>query len=260
MIEIQHLTTFAEYEDVVGLQREVWGSADLELLPSRSFLIAHRTGGQVLGAFDSGRLVGFCLAHPGFHPDGSSYLHSQMLAVLPAYRDHGIGRQLKLAQRSDALRRGIKLIEWTFDPLELRNAFLNIERLGAIVRRFVRNHYGVTTSELHRGMPTHRCIAEWHLDLARTESIVHGGDCREDLVEACIEVPADIGIVRRQQPGQAIEIQESVARQFEACLERGLAAVGFERMDGGGRYLLGPWRADAVSGVFPIQEELGALR
>ncbi len=73
----------------------------------------------------------------------------------------GLGRQLKLRQRDDALARGIDLIEWTFDPLELKNAYFNIERLGAIVRRYVRNQYGISTSRLHGGMPTDRCVAEW---------------------------------------------------------------------------------------------------
>ena len=95
-----------------------------------------------------GRMIAFCLAIPGLKPGGKPYLHSHMLGVLPEYRNAGIGRQLKLRQRDDALARGIDLIEWTFDPLEIKNAYFNVERLGAIVRRYVRNQYGTTSAAL----------------------------------------------------------------------------------------------------------------
>ncbi len=86
-----------------------------------------------------------------------------MLGVVDDYRNAGVGRRLKLAQREEALARGIDLVEWTFDPLEIKNAFFNIERLGAIVRRYVQNQYGITASPLHGGLPTDRCVAEWWL-------------------------------------------------------------------------------------------------
>ncbi len=123
-------------------------------------------------------MVGFCFAIPGVKPNGQAYLHSHMLGVLPEYRNSGIGRRLKLRQRDEALARGIKLIEWTFDPLELKNAFFNIERLGAIVRRYSENQYGVTQSPLHGGLPTDRCIAEWWIDSPRVRRVLAGGACR----------------------------------------------------------------------------------
>ena len=97
-----------------------------------------------------------------------------MMGVLPEYRNRGVGRLLKLAQRDDAIKTGINLIEWTFDPLELKNAFFNIERLGAIVRRYVPNQYGTTTSHLHGGLPTDRCVAEWHVSSIRVADILSG--------------------------------------------------------------------------------------
>ena len=105
-----------------------------------------------------------------------------MLGVLPEYRDAGVGRMLKLEQREDALARGIELIEWTFDPLEIKNAYFNMERLGAIVRRYVRNQYGTTTSHLHGGLPTDRCIAEWWIASRRVKAILDGqpADARPD--------------------------------------------------------------------------------
>src|SRR5438270_10853013 len=115
-----------------------------------------------------------CIAIPGLKPAGTSYLHGHMLGVMPEYRDSGIGRLLKLKQREDALARSIELIEWTFDPLETKNAYFNVERLGAIVRRYVCNQYGTTTSHLHGGLPTDRCTAEWWIGSDRVNKVIGG--------------------------------------------------------------------------------------
>ena len=161
----------AEFERCVEVQLAVWGYSDGDLIPKRVFIVADRIGGQVIGAFDQDVLVGFAMALPGYR-DGKPYLHSHMLAVLPEYRNAGLGRRLKLAQRDDALARGFDRMEWTFDPLEIKNAHLNIARLGAIVRRYIRDFYGPTTSPLQGGLPTDRLVAEWWLrsDAGATDS------------------------------------------------------------------------------------------
>src|SRR5262249_13342426 len=148
--------------------------ADIELLPVRLFVVANKVGGHAFGAFDGDRMVGFLLAIAGLKPGGYSYLHSHMLGVLPEYRDYGLGRRMKLAQRDEAIARGVELVDWTFDPLELRNAYFNIERLGAIVRRYVENQYGTTSSPLHGGLPTDRCTAEWWIKSPRVGAILAG--------------------------------------------------------------------------------------
>ncbi len=155
----------------VALQKEVWKFTDAELMPLRMFVVAEKIGGQVIGAFDNGKLAAFALAVPGAR-GGHSYLHSQMLAVRDGYRDAGLGRQIKLFQREDALARGFELIEWTFDPLEIKNAYLNIERLGAIARRYNVNQYGTTSSPLQGGLPSDRLVAEWWLKSKRVESLL----------------------------------------------------------------------------------------
>ncbi len=241
MIEYRDLETFREYEQAVEVQREVWAFDKVETIPSRLLLIARHIGGQAIGAFDGRRLVGFCLAFPGLKRDGSPYLHSHMLGVLPGYRDRGIGRRLKLEQRNDALARGIKLIEWTFDPLELKNAFLNIERLGVIVRRYVLNAYGVTTSKLHAGMPTDRCIAEWYLDHPRTVAILEGRPREREPEKARISVPAMIDELRRSDLRQALKIQKDISEKFINHLQIGLAVTGLERDESGAAYVLSPW-------------------
>ncbi len=242
MIEIRHLTTFDEYEAALEVQRQVWGFNDVETVPSRLFLIANKVGGQVIGAFDGDRLAGFCFSIPGLKRGEELYLHSHMMGVLEEYRNQGVGRRLKLAQRDDALSRSVRLIEWTFDPLEVKNAYLNIERLGVTVRRYVLNQYGRTTSHLHSGMPTDRCVAEWFLAQPRTAAIIERTPFERELVEERIEVPSAIYEIRRRDVKEAIRIQRRVSEQFQEYLGRGLAVVGFERTEENCAYLLGIWK------------------
>ena len=165
-IHVQPLTSLDDFERCVALQLEVWGYSDGDVIPRRVFMVASRIGGQVIGAFDGDTIIGFAMSLPGYR-DGKSYLHSHMLAVLPQYRNSGTGRRLKLAQRDDAIARGFHLMEWTFDPLEIRNAHLNIARLGVIVRRYQPDFYGPSSSPLQGGLPTDRLYAEWRLRSGR---------------------------------------------------------------------------------------------
>src|SRR5215475_9041974 len=186
-IAVRKLEALEEFDACVALQREIWGEADLEVEPATLFVVASHSGGQVLGAFDGRRMVGYTLAIVGLL-EGTPYLHSHMTGVLAEYRDRGVGRMLKLHQREEALGRGIRLIQWTFDPLELRNAHFNLNRLGVICRKYLPNLYGVTTSPLHRAMATDRLLAEWWLDSARVVAAV------EDLPVEASNAPATIGL------------------------------------------------------------------
>ncbi len=242
-ISIRALTDREHLKAVVRLQRQIWGFEDVDLIPLRLFVVASKIGGQVYGAFDGEQLIGFCMAIPGLKPGGKTYLHSHMLGVLPEYRNAGAGRKLKLTQRDDALARGIDLIEWTFDPLEIKNAFFNMERLGAIVRRYVPNQYGTTSSPLHGGLPTDRCIAEWWIASPRVRAIVSGQPFDRPAVESRIAIPADIADVRAKEPAQAREIQKNACEQFRAAFDRGLAVIGFEKSEEAGTYLIGRWES-----------------
>src|SRR5438309_10966985 len=205
-LEIRQIESLTEFSDVVALQQEIWGFHDVELLPRRLFVVASKIGGQVLGGYDRDKLVAFCLCIPGLKAGGRSYLYSHMLGVLGPYRNTGLGRRLKLVQRDFALASGVDLIEWTFDPLEIKNAFFNIERLGAIVRRSVHNQYGTTTSHLHGGLPTDRLIAEWHLRSPRVVELLGDENLpqsskRTSAVRA--SVPAAIAEIRQHDPERA---------------------------------------------------------
>jgi predicted GNAT superfamily acetyltransferase len=242
VIEIGRLTTQPEFKTAVDLQRTIWGFADLELLPVRLFVVAAKIGGQVLGAFDGEKLIGFCLAIPGLKPGGKGYLHSHMLGVLPEYNNRGAGRLMKLAQREVAMEQHIELIEWTFDPLELKNAYFNIEKLGAIIRRYVPNQYGMTSSFLHGGLPTDRCTAEWWIDSERAHAAVNGRPVNRPAIEATIEVPVQIADLRRTDPKAAREVQKVVGERFQKLFDMGLAVIGFDRSGTAGSYLLGFWK------------------
>jgi len=240
-VEIRQLFHLPEFTEVLRLQQVIWGFADVELLPLRFLVVISKVGGHVFGAYDENEMIGFCFAIPGVKPGGRPYLHSHMLGVLPQYHNAGIGRRLKLRQREEALGRGIDLIEWTFDPLELKNAFLNIEKLGAIVRRYSVNQYGVTASPLHGGLPTDRCIAEWWLDSPRVHGVLEGKR-PESHPQECISFPADIARIRSEEPARARQIQQENAEKFQRAFERGLAVTGFEPNPIEGTYLLEPWQ------------------
>ena len=242
IIEIHPLTTLEHFERCVTLQLEVWGYSDGDVIPRRMFLIAHRIGGQVIGAFDGDTIIGFAMALPGYrnrHP----YLHSHMLAVLPAYRNSGIGRRLKLAQRDEAISRGFDLMEWTFDPLEIKNAHLNIARLGAIARRYQPDFYGPSSSPLQGGLPTDRLYAEWWLRSRRVESILRGEARHLEVVER-VTVPHSIYQWKRdtEKRDLAQTLQSDNREALQSAFHRGLAVIGYDRdAEGNGSYLLGHW-------------------
>ncbi len=243
LIDVRALSGQAEFEEAVQLQKTIWGFEDIDLLPVRLFVVASKVGGQAFGAYDRDRMVGFLVAIPGIKPGPSSYLHSHMMGVLAEYRNAGVGRILKLAQRTEAVSRGIPLIEWTFDPLEIKNAYFNIERLGAIVRRFIVNQYGTTSSPLHGSLPTDRCVAEWWISSARVASLLSGDPGLRAEAGARIAVPAQIATLRHSNPPQARDIQKRVSEQFLEYFDKGLAVIGFERSTEAGTYLLGKWES-----------------
>lgn len=217
---------------MVELELQVWKFVERDVVPSQMYVVAAKIGGQVLGAFVEGTMAGFILAYPGIR-DGKPYLHSHMAGVLPEFRDLGIGRQLKLAQRDDALVREISLIEWTFDPLQTKNAYFNICRLGAVSRRYLADVYGSTSSPLHAGLPTDRLVAEWYLDSPRVVDTLTGKvPARVPRVESVRIAVGDAS------PEVVAEVQAKTREQFQNLFAAGYTVTGFERELGGGSYIL----------------------
>ena len=233
---IRPLTDIAEFQGCVALQREAWGSADIDIRPVTLFVTQSHIGGLVLGAFDQDRLVAFINATPGIR-NGRPYWHSQMMAVAKDYWNSGIGSQLKLAQRNYARRRGLRLIEWTYDPLESKNAYLNITKLGAIVRRYYVNLYGEITSRLQQGLESDRVVAEWWIDQPRVSI---DGDIRR------VRIPADIQALKKQSLASARDVQRRVREEFLKNFQDDYFVAGFERKDESSEYLFRP----GASGVY----------
>ncbi len=155
------------------MQVEVWGFSEFEVVPAAHLIAMHHYGGTCIGAFDGARMVGFVFGFPGWEA-GRPFHHSHMLAVLPEFRGKRVGEDLKWAQRERVLTQGLDLINWTFDPLQAPNANLNINRLGAVCRRYKVNLYGESHSPLHGGIPTDRFEAEWHLESPRVKTLSRG--------------------------------------------------------------------------------------
>ena len=242
-IVVRQCQGFDELQACVDLQREVWNFADADLIPIRMFVVAQKIGGQVIGSFEGNRLVGFALSIPG-NRAGHSYLHSHMLAVRDQYRNSGLGRRMKLAQRDDALRRGIELIEWTFDPMEIKNAHLNLVKLGAIARRYNINQYGVSSSPLQGGLPTDRLVAEWWLRSRRVVGLLEQGRAPQFTTEMSIEIPAAVYEWKTNSDtrGKALDVHGRNREKFLDAFSRGLATLGYERdPEGNGRFLIGRW-------------------
>lgn len=233
-----------ELEACVALQIATWGYDEMDVIPRRMFTVAQRIGGQVMGAFAAdGTLAGFAMSIPGIR-QGQPYLHSHMLAVRPDFRNAGVGRRLKLAQREDALKRGIRLMEWTFDPLEIKNSFFNIEKLGAITHSYTPNFYGVSSARIQGGRPTDRLHAEWWLDSARVIEAVAGRRAPRGEVEVRIELPHQVMQWKESAEGaeEAMALQRANHAQFAEAFARGLAVTGFSRdQEGNGWFELSRW-------------------
>jgi predicted GNAT superfamily acetyltransferase len=229
----------------VDLQQQVWGYTEIDLVPDQIFIVAKESGGQVLFAFDQAKPVGFALAFAAIH-DGTIYLHSHMVGVLPDYQNRGVGRLLKLAQREFAIARGINLIEWTFDPLQVRNAHFNLARLGAVVRRYLPNFYGRTSSPLHAGLPTDRLVAEWWIQSASVSDILSGKRRVPASDGVRVSLPPTIGQILSTDAQEAEKIQTRLRTEFEQHFAEGLAAVGFEFDEKQSSYLLVPYESGVL--------------
>ena len=242
-IEIRECVRHEEFEQCVELQRLVWQFSDLDLVPTHIFVVSRHTGGFTLGAFTaSNEMVGFAYALVAGGGEKICY-HSDMLAVSPAYQGQGIGRRLKLGQREFALKHGIDLIVWTFDPLQALNAHFNINKLGVVARTYEVNCYGsASSSHLHQGLDTDRLLAEWWLDSPAVRSRLNGAEVPTPPPAATVKIPADISSLKARDLDAARVWQLQVRRQFLEHFASGLYVAGFEPLADGStfQYLLYP--------------------
>lgn len=269
-MDIRPLTTLEECRQVADLERTIWAYTDAEdVVPPPVLIVSIKRGGILLGAFDdAGGMKGFVYSIPAIK-NGQTTQWSHMLGVAPDAREAGLGLRLKLAQRDAALRMGIDLIEWSFDPLQAVNAHLNFARLGVVVDHYVVNLYGESTSVLHLGTPTDRLIAEWRLRephverrleqsggvIARDRSVTDspvvnpsraGGawarpgdtDLTLDARRVLVEIPTGFSEMLKSDPALALEWRLRSRPIFQTYFQRGYRAVDFMLARSRGHYLL----------------------
>jgi predicted GNAT superfamily acetyltransferase len=211
--EIRELHGHAEYAACVQLQKETWGEYFTELVPPAILQVAQKVGGITGGAFDGHELVGMVFGISGIR-DGQPVHWSDMLAVKSSHRNRGIGEQLKWYQRDVLLERGINRVYWTFDPLDAKNAHINLERLGVTAREYVVDMYGDTGSVLHTGIGTDRLVATWELKSERVQARRAGRAPEPQPVDAQIEIPLDIHGLNRSDAKAARAWREKTRAQF----------------------------------------------
>jgi predicted GNAT superfamily acetyltransferase len=170
-ITYKRIEDLADIEEVVLLQSEIWSPDSVSPLPQLVAAIHH--GGILIGAFSENRLIGFCFGFTGF-TNGEVYLVSHMAAVLPEYQNYGVGYQLKIKQREWAIAYGYQKIVWTYDPLEVRNGFFNLCKLGAYSKRYIPSYYGEMQDKLNKGLPADRLLIEWDICSKRVENTIAG--------------------------------------------------------------------------------------
>jgi predicted GNAT superfamily acetyltransferase len=254
-VEIRLVSTIDEYVACEELQYHAWQMADYrESVPLHMLLAGHKAGGVLLGAFAGAEMVGFCFGIPAIGGEGRPYHYSHMLGVHPAYQGRGVGRQLKEAQREAVLAQGLDRITWTYDPLETRNAHLNIARLGVVCCTYLRDLYGPMADGLNAGLPTDRFQVDWWISsdrvarrlaglpgapvadavpVNRTDRTPAGFRAPDALVldgsapALQVEVPADYQAIKAADPDLAMAWRLSTRRLFETYFAAGYAAVSF---------------------------------
>lgn len=220
MVEIRLLKNAADLERIPGLEQAIWGNADP--VPASLMRVVADHGGGVWAALEGDVWLGFAMALVARDESGW-YLHSHQAGVLAPYRQSGVGRALKEAQRTWAMREGYTRMGWTFDPLRAANAHFNLTILGARITHYCPDYYGVLDSELNRGLPTDRVFCEWNLTPSDVYRPSPGGQ------SIAVEIPEDIGAVKQKDPEAALIWQEQIRDQLTRYLRHGSDITRFER-------------------------------
>jgi predicted GNAT superfamily acetyltransferase len=246
-VELRPLTTLRDADAVIEVMIATWG--EHQLLPREVIRALAESGNVPYGAVADGELVGYVLGWVGVGPGEEPHVHSHMLAVRPGMRSRGVGYALKLAQRAQALEAGIRVVRWTYDPLQAANAKFNFGKLGVVADRFIRNCYGEMTDLLNRGDRSDRFLVRWDLDRPPGPRPMVPGPERELVVARGpaqapepvrvadpspeaegswrVDIPADLPGLRARDPGLVRAWRDATAEAFEACLSMGMVVAAF---------------------------------
>lgn len=254
MLTIRTMDGMADMEACAALQRHTWGDAFDDVLAPALLVVLPRIGGIILGAFAADRLVGMAVSLPGV-VDGQRIQWSDRAAVHADYRDAGVGRALKQRQREESLARGCARILWTYDPLESRNAWLNLERLGARVQRYEIDFYGQIAGGRLGGMDTDRFVVAWDLQAEPTrceapqpepEAVVLAADgdlpgrlrLDGEADPQWVEIPWDVQALKARDLEAANAWRMATRAVFTSYMARGWRVDGLQRVDGRAFYRL----------------------
>ena len=266
-LQYRNLTTPEECLQSEELQRAVWGEYDLHVIPWRLTLDLIHGGSLVLGAYDGETLVGFIIGFLGTdhkspnRPAMARLKHtSHIMGVHPDYRDAGVGFILKSMQRDHAIQQGVRLVTWTYDPLQSRNAYLNIRRLGAVCNDYIREYYGKMEDEINMGIPSDRFRVEWWVTSNHVKNRLESGRASSDLAALLssgakklnstelnskgilepidgdlelggstelVEIPSDINALREIDPDLAISWRFHTRKAFEVAFKSGFMITDF---------------------------------
>ena len=242
-ITILECESLKELAACVDLQREVFALPEIEISPVRHFVVTKNAGGFTLGAYADGKLIGFVLSVPAVLR-GKRAFYSHMTAVSADFQGSGIGAKLKWKQRDRALSEGVKYIKWTFEPWKARNAYFNLEKLGATVVEYQPNFYGTdystaATGGVPIGLTSDRLFAEWNLESEKVRRLA----ASEKFVESrrpvkSIEVVADWAGLVNESTDKALAEQARIRKEFEELFAEGLVCLGFIRDADRPKYLL----------------------
>lgn len=233
-IEIRECVTLDQLADCVELQREVFALPDIEISPVRHLIVTKNAGGFILGAYDRDRMVGFVLSVPAFRGAERAF-YSHMTAVHGEYQSLGIGARLKWAQRGHALSTGVQFIKWTFEPVKARNAYFNLEKLGAIVSEYRENFYGTdytttASTENRIGLASDRLFAEWHLESPKVEALATGVEFDQPGDRAAaVRIMSNWPAMVESDANAALAEQVRIRGEFQSAFSRGLIGRGFDR-------------------------------
>ncbi len=265
---IRPFASTAEFKECVRFQEETWGEGFSERVAVAILKVSQRLGGIASGAYDAeGVLAGFVFGMTGVQA-GQTVHWSDMLAVRPELQNSGLGTRLKAYQRDELVSRGITRMHWTFDPLEAKNAHINLNKLGAVANEYVQDMYGRTDSPLHRGIGTDRFVPTWAMDSPRViERLVEGRpgpepggdqgtrrtftvrreggldlpgdpDLEIDAGRLLVAIPDSIQTIRDASVEAALRWRAATRSVLTTYLNRGFEAREFYRRDGWGEYLL----------------------
>ena len=238
-IEIRECTAVDELGACVDLQRAVFALPEVELSPVRHFIVTKNAGGFTLGAYAGGELIGFVLSVPAFLR-GERAFYSHMTAVSHEHQGTGIGARLKWAQRAKALELGVKYIKWTFEPVKARNAYFNLEKLGAQISEYQENFYGIDyASDPAIGLASDRLFAEWHLESEKVRALAAGHTHNDNRMPECriIVSPNWQGLLKNDAR-KALDEQLRLREEFKSAFAKKLVCRGFQRDDLSPSYLL----------------------